>query len=102
MNDVCIFIRMETVFVEDICPSLCGPFSSLLCPCDSGRLSCLTPGVESVSQAWPFSVSELLNHSDAYTGERSEPRGCAGALGKKHFLFSAGLRVRGRHMEPEN
>lgn len=37
-----------------------------LCPFGSRRLSYLTPGVESVTQAWPFSAPKSLNHSDCF------------------------------------
>lgn len=35
---------------------------------DSVRLSYLMPGVEFMTQAWPFSASQPLNHNDYHRG----------------------------------
>lgn len=65
--------RRMSILNEDIClkypalgTSLCWPSFSTPCPLDSGRLSYLMLGVESVAQAWPFSAWKPLNSSDGF------------------------------------
>lgn len=97
------------MFVWNILP-FCGPPSSSLFPFDSGRLSYLTLGVESVTQVRPFRALKPLNHSVCFRDENEWVQRCAGAPGKKYFLFSSKLNkgdtkprvVRSHHMGPEN